>query len=629
MKKFFLLFLVLVAWHFGSTQKPVEVWQVIKEKNSDNDSIRCLVRMDKRGVLALDKLPDILELHFKTLDAIESAIQFNEGKDSFAVSLTESGSGMANVSDLDGNILRLTFLGQYLTGIGNRVIRGKNINTKKIFLRIVDLPSKTEKVSELSPMEKLGKARGLNCFVPFDSSHLDREKFFCRTVNCCNKDDLNPPDPMSPEFWNTNVTNKVTPKYRLIYDARKGIKTDLMLLRFNGRNNRYEVSHMLFPKASRIMSVSVIGYRDSIYSIDSSSRQLNLDSDSSFLQAYKALGSLTTSATAPPIGVKTDDRLVESSTATKIKEQFLSLERAIERFNFVYSDINFREDDYSKDLLCLKLKIKTVFGIGMNNNANDLSNQFAAYVLDLLNATDTCFYSELHSLIEKIAEQYQIAVNKESNISLFTKSVPVPDHDILKIGINGGGVKYEQEFHTSLGFKVDASVGVFVTGLKDQNFVFVDSTVKYRRDSSGYTPTSGPLFDTTGRIVIHENNSYSRVGIGVLLHGYPRISGNYNLGLSVGFLTTTNIDLNVMGGLSLILGNNQRFILSGGLIWGKATRMSSSVKEGMNRLTSGVTKPEDLTYAKPIFYNTQNSVVPTVNDFERSWFIGFTWNLSK
>jgi hypothetical protein len=128
--------------------------------------------------------------------------------------------------------------------------------------------------------------------------------------------------------------------------------------------------------------------------------------------------------------------------------------------------------------------------------------------------------------------------------------------------------------------------------------------------------------------VIQEEDSRSRIGLGVLFHAYPRISRYVNLGLSVGFLTTVNIDLNLMTGFSLMLGQGRRILLSGGAIWGKVNTLSAAYKPGVNRYSGNLLKPEDGNYAKPIFYNTPGGAVPTTSVWTYSYFFGVSWNLT-
>jgi hypothetical protein len=319
------------------------------------------------------------------------------------------------------------------------------------------------------------------------------------------------------------------------------------------------------------------------------------------------------------------------SALTREKILLMDLLKSLEQFNLIYRDINFKETQYLNALLCLKMKIERHFSIPVNFNSEDLANQLSFRILNSYNTKDAEWhYPELSAIVEKIAEQYKVAVGKKATQSIYSRSVFVKNEDLVKISIkrNDGKSIFQHDFNTKGGFKLDVSTGLFVTGLRDKNYSFIDSTVWYRRDSSGFTPSSGNIYDTTGRIVIQEQDSRSRIGVGVLLHAYPRLSRYVNVGLAAGFLTTANIDLNLMAGFSLMLGNGRRIVLSGGCIWGKVNRLSTAYKTGVNRYTGNVLRPEDERYAKPIFYSTPGGAVPTTSIWSKSYFFGVSWNLT-
>ncbi|WP_413667888.1 hypothetical protein ACEN9X_25925 [Mucilaginibacter sp. Mucisp86] len=195
------------------------------------------------------------------------------------------------------------------------------------------------------------------------------------------------------------------------------------------------------------------------------------------------------------------------------------------------------------------------------------------------------------------------------------------NHDYLTMTLKDaqGNVKKTEEIRLSGGFKIDFSSGVLITGLKNQTFAFMDTTVKYRR-STDTTTSLKTLKDTTGRIAIRQNNSKQKIGFGVLMHAYPRISSNYNIAVTTGLSVNTETELNVLLGGSVLLGSTRRLVLSGGVIWGKTDRLNSTVKLGLNR-----SDPNNI-YSAPKFYT--DSTVPVISDWDHSWFFGITYNFT-
>lgn len=190
------------------------------------------------------------------------------------------------------------------------------------------------------------------------------------------------------------------------------------------------------------------------------------------------------------------------------------------------------------------------------------------------------------------------------------------DYYHIKVVNGSNEVVASQNIRTSFGLKIDFSGGLFITGLKDYNYIFKDTSIMYSPE------TNTAQRDTSGRIIVRETDNKVNLGFGFLAHVYPRISSNYNIGLATGFMATTNLDLNVLLGGSLMLqslfGENTRIALTGGVIWGKVNRLSKAVYEGL-KMENG----------KPIFYPTSINTPSVVKVWERSWFFGITYNFRQ
>jgi len=172
-----------------------------------------------------------------------------------------------------------------------------------------------------------------------------------------------------------------------------------------------------------------------------------------------------------------------------------------------------------------------------------------------------------------------------------------------------------ENIRLSGGLKIDFSAGFVLTGLRDFSYILKDTSVKYQRD-----PNQTATTDTSGNILIRENIGKRQVGVGILTHVYPRISSNYNLGLTIGLMSSTELDLRFMLGGSLmfssLFGSNNRVSLNGGVVWGKVKRLSNAYYEGYKVINN-----------KPIFYAATTPVsTVTVPVTEHSWFFALTMN---
>jgi hypothetical protein len=221
---------------------------------------------------------------------------------------------------------------------------------------------------------------------------------------------------------------------------------------------------------------------------------------------------------------------------------------------------------------------------------------------------------------EKALSDFLLYWNRLNNFQamIFT-AFRIKDRDnvLLQFKDNKGTIRKEEELRVSNGFKVDFSTGIILTGLKDDEYVFKDTTVPYLRPGAT-TPT-----DTTGKFIIKENSSSRKIGFSIMAHGYPRLSSNYNLGITTGISVNTDTEINLLAGLSLMLGSQRRIVFSGGFIWGKADRLSNTVQSNFSRKDGNPAGT-----AQPVFYTAADNVVPVVNDWYRSWFAGVSYNFS-
>lgn len=181
--------------------------------------------------------------------------------------------------------------------------------------------------------------------------------------------------------------------------------------------------------------------------------------------------------------------------------------------------------------------------------------------------------------------------------------------------VDGAGTTSKPEnIRMSGGMKIDFSAGFVLTGLNDHSYVL--KNIQYN-----YTPPGLDARDTTGNVIVKEDEGGSQVGVGLLTHFYPRMSSHYNFGGTVGLMTSTNLNLRLMLGgsvmISSLFGSNNRVSFSGGVVWGKVKRISEKDKDYFNqpRVVNGI----------PEFYSGSAAPEP-IDRTSRSWFFAITMN---
>jgi hypothetical protein len=173
-----------------------------------------------------------------------------------------------------------------------------------------------------------------------------------------------------------------------------------------------------------------------------------------------------------------------------------------------------------------------------------------------------------------------------------------------------------ENIRMSGGMKIDFSAGFVLTGLRDYSYVLKNIKYPYTPQGTGQTER-----DTTGNVIVKEDEGSNQVGVGMLTHFYPRSSSHYNFGGTVGLMTSTSLNLRLMLGGSLMVsslfGSNNRVSFSGGVVWGKVKRLSEKDKEFYNG-------PRVLNKIPEFF--TEASAPAPIDRNEHSWFFAVTLN---
>lgn len=198
----------------------------------------------------------------------------------------------------------------------------------------------------------------------------------------------------------------------------------------------------------------------------------------------------------------------------------------------------------------------------------------------------------------------------EANYSYYTELVKMTK-DEVKFAINAASESplpcnkpNEQKFTVTLrtkgGVKLDFSTGVF---LNFGNNEFLGQQFYYK-----------PLTDSLSTIAMVDAGKRVGVGIGALMNIYWRSPSHIKGGGAIGVSTTTGFDaLNLHLGLSLILGDKERFCITPGLVLREVDGLD-------NRYVIGN------TYATALL----PEAVPVTKKFPKSgFFVSFTYNVSR
>ncbi len=157
------------------------------------------------------------------------------------------------------------------------------------------------------------------------------------------------------------------------------------------------------------------------------------------------------------------------------------------------------------------------------------------------------------------------------------------------------------------GFKVDASTGLFATRLTNQNFTL--------KDSAGRS-------ETIKQIIPQDNGKWD-FGVSALMHFYPRISPDFNIGASagVGVSIGPNPAIRYLSGLSLLIGRSPRFALTFGTTMGFVNRLAEGYNA--NDYVRAASKDDiikkvfraknfwSITFNVPLFKSTVNTATET------------------
>lgn len=139
------------------------------------------------------------------------------------------------------------------------------------------------------------------------------------------------------------------------------------------------------------------------------------------------------------------------------------------------------------------------------------------------------------------------------------------------------------------GWEIDFSAGMFVSNLVNESFL--------TRDEAGET------------LILKKKGDIVSYGPGALMHFYYQPFG---IGGAVGAFTNNFANVQYIAGGSLLLGDDKRFCISGGVTFGKVTRLADGLEVGTPLAAQ----------------NDAVDIVPTVDRLDLGWFGGISYNFT-
>lgn len=161
--------------------------------------------------------------------------------------------------------------------------------------------------------------------------------------------------------------------------------------------------------------------------------------------------------------------------------------------------------------------------------------------------------------------------------------------------------EYKYDFRVRGGVKIDFSAGPSLSLLRDDKFT--------TKDIQEIKPSANGDTLVTRRSIIKQTGDQFSYMFGSVMHVYIRSGGYTNVGLHLGAAVNTEQRAYLLGGMSVILGRQQRFCVNLGMAFGNVKRLSDSYNLGDTYDGSGE--------------------VPTTERFLSGLTFGVSYNLSK
>lgn len=158
------------------------------------------------------------------------------------------------------------------------------------------------------------------------------------------------------------------------------------------------------------------------------------------------------------------------------------------------------------------------------------------------------------------------------------------------------------------GWKIDFSTGFVFNKLIDNKY-----SIKY--DTVDITPDNGTVDPVAAGKIVRQDEGKYVVDVGIMSHIYPRTGSRVNLGLNTGIVIRNGSNVKYLLGGSLMLGYEQRFIISGGWVGGTVQVLDETYNNALD------------SYVSRNRLTTISSSIPTTNRWNWNGYFAITYNL--
>ena len=566
---------------------------------------------------------------------------------------TEDSTCCLYPNDINSGLILLHFNGKTLAAIGDRlpsykpaILSGKDtitITGTATIKKPVIIPFETkEKPGETRAKEEIATyASGFCKDDNKDSAKLNGVPGLTFLCSEAVKNDSTCGVPVKSPFENMYLPpcfdpdgKAVSVKNHILYDMSVSDPLQKLFLfkikrstkrQNTGINGHFEygaVKKRMSLKVADILAVSVIAHKDSSVIIDSNYINYFLDSAVAVQNAFsKAPGQSKKDTAAKILGLDHTKK-----DATYYLNAATTLRSDLVYFNNFYKDLNFIQEKYNAALACLQVNIAQEFSL---DNIPRTGKELAAAIEGKIGLQlPKVYWAFACKILNQLAAEYDIAVNRRSNYRIYTQVLQVPNADEIKVGMKTGKATnylYRHDFIIKGGLKLDFSSGVFLTGLNDIDYVL--RSVRFRFKDSSAAPAAR---DTTGNLIA-VNEDKLNFNTGFLVHVYTRSGMFTNLGLVTGVTFNNSDFMWMLGGSIMFRMGSGRLSLVGGWAFGKQKALDANHQQYLYDATQFPTNQEyignDINNRLPRFFPETN--ITTYEKRETSWFAGITYNFAS
>lgn len=278
----------------------------------------------------------------------------------------------------------------------------------------------------------------------------------------------------------------------------------------------------------------------------------------------------------------------------KLKSKILEFKKSVDSYITSISDddkLNFDELNLMKD------SFKEQYLV-LLNDIEDIQHKLDE--IDNLDSSTTENQNEIKSILESTRLLIEKLFNTKQNSYLLPLDINGDNIDYVEIqldiydGDNEKPEVYKYKVWIKGGLKIDVSGGIYLSSLLDKEYYTTDSE--------------------NNKKLIYENDlgSYD-FGFGTMVNISLRGGSWARPTLNFGAMFTSNQKFQMLTGLGLILGKNERFVIHSGISMGRVNVLKEEYK------TDGVT-----TYDLGTDGN-----IPVYEKFRFGHFFGVTYNFSK